>query len=507
MKLENVTAEVRPRGRWESIDFGCALVRESFSTIVKVLLVTIIPVWFLLWVVLRDVSPFWLFLGYWMTLPLASRAILYVLSRKLFGDSVSVKEVFLQWPRMVVRRFFHAVLIWRFSPSRSLALSVSELEGLKGKAYRDRVQLLERNGGDGAAQTAMIGWLLIMVAAVGVFILLQILLPLSIDLLDYESDFLWEEDGADLLWSWLVGLYAVAVLFVEPFCVGAGFAMYVNSRTITEGWDIELAFKRMSSRLNAMKQRSGIGLLLIGMLSLGLMSSHSRLLAATEPEEELVTMSEEQKLVHELYQHEDFKVHTKTIQVLDEDVEENKELSDFWDILDFGGNGILSLVFKLFLYILVLVIVVGLIVLIARNFHVFQGKGNRVKKIVKPKQRVQSVMGMNVTKESLPEDIVSAALAAWERGDAKLALSLLYRGAISWSVDSTSVELRDSDTERDCILKLEAISDCPHYEYFKDLTEAWLALAYGKVVPEHSFMHSLCTSWPYQGEQSKEEAS
>ena len=38
--------------------------------------------------------------------------------------------------------------------------------------------------------------------------------------------------------------YATAVLFVEPFYVAAGFAMYLNRRAELEAWDIEQKFRR-----------------------------------------------------------------------------------------------------------------------------------------------------------------------------------------------------------------------------------------------------------------------
>jgi len=38
--------------------------------------------------------------------------------------------------------------------------------------------------------------------------------------------------------------YALAVLFLEPFYVAAGFALYLNRRAELEAWDIEQEFRR-----------------------------------------------------------------------------------------------------------------------------------------------------------------------------------------------------------------------------------------------------------------------
>ena len=48
---------------------------------------------------------------------------------------------------------------------------------------------------------------------------------------------------------WGAVCHMVIVTLIEPFYVGAGFALYLNCRTRIEGWDVELAFKRLARRL------------------------------------------------------------------------------------------------------------------------------------------------------------------------------------------------------------------------------------------------------------------
>jgi hypothetical protein len=38
--------------------------------------------------------------------------------------------------------------------------------------------------------------------------------------------------------------YALVVLFLEPFYVAAGFAMYLNRRAQLEAWDVEQELRR-----------------------------------------------------------------------------------------------------------------------------------------------------------------------------------------------------------------------------------------------------------------------
>ena len=52
--------------------------------------------------------------------------------------------------------------------------------------------------------------------------------------------------------SWMTGIvltcFVAAVAIVEPFFVGAGFAMYLNRRVELEAWDIEQEFRLAFAR-------------------------------------------------------------------------------------------------------------------------------------------------------------------------------------------------------------------------------------------------------------------
>ena len=111
--------------------------------------------------------------------------------------------------------------------------------------------------------------------------------------------------------------------------------------------------------------------------------------------------------------------------------------------------------------------------------------------------KVRSVMGMDVTPESLPEDIVVVARAAWDKRDHQLALSYLYRGAISWTIHEMEIAIEEGDTENDCLLR---VSDCGQQkvtDYFTELTQDWVNLAYGEMEPDVHAFSELCRTWPF----------
>ena len=61
---------------------------------------------------------------------------------------------------------------------------------------------------------------------------------------------------------------------IEPFYVAGGFALYLNRRTALEGWDLEVALRRMGERAQAasrsvdVARAAALALALAGLLAL-----------------------------------------------------------------------------------------------------------------------------------------------------------------------------------------------------------------------------------------------
>ena len=64
------------------------------------------------------------------------------------------------------------------------------------------------------------------------------------DGLGYEFKGLFDDEASRLLSLMSAVIYALVVLFLEPFYVAAGFGMYLNRRAELEAWDIEQEFRR-----------------------------------------------------------------------------------------------------------------------------------------------------------------------------------------------------------------------------------------------------------------------
>jgi hypothetical protein len=104
---------------------------------------------------------------------------------------------------------------------------------------------------------------------------------------------------------------------------------------------------------------------------------------------------------------------------------------------------------------------------------------------------------MEVSPETLPADIPAAALALWRQGRHREALGLLYRGAISRVIETARVDIRESDTEGDCLRRVEQAGATAQPDYFRGITGAWMRLAYARLDPDEVEIEALCRQWPF----------
>lgn len=506
MRLEDVTAKIRPRARWESIDLGCVMARRSYGTILLAWLVCVWPLWIAGVLGFGLISEggwhvWWSTFWVWLTLGIAGRLPLHIMSRELFGEKVTAWGVIKLWPKMMFTNVWRGI-VGRFSVSRGLAMPVSQLEGLKGATYKSRVNLLLRNGGDGATQAVLVSHLLMLVTtfACWFFIMMVYQFYGENDLFErvFEDMYMHGEDHS-ISWLFLL-FYGISVTLIEPLFVGAGFAMYVNSRTLTEGWDIELSFKRLSERIRGSFKQKGTHLLLVACgLSFFMMSDASA--ESAKERAERITSGEE------------YTVHEWQEEVVERTSSSSSSSGS-------GGSGSSSsstgpssyktsdpaAIFEgvfLMLFWAMVAVVVGLVIwVIIKNRHALN-KTNSLDEI-DDLPAVKSVMGMDVTPESLPKALSDEAREAWLRGDHQFAMSLLYRGGISWMVNQGRVPIVESDTEDDCVRRVreKSLAD-DKGKFFAELTNSWVKLAYGKNLPPESEVMEMCDRWPFEMEEGK----
>jgi hypothetical protein len=476
MRLDDVTAEIRPRSDWEAVDLGFALVRRDFWRCfavwwLAVLIPTVTAGW-LFWE-----RPMLCFVLFWWWKPAASRMVLFELSRRLFGEHPSWRESLRQIPSAWTRRFFYRFFVGRLSPWLPVTLAVEDLEGLRGKAHKQRRQQLARRG-DGAVM-----WIYLIADLAACWFGIALLMVVGM-FIPEGQDGAWQMavESYDptnpteipmLILRAVAGCVILAMSITDVFVTGAGFGIYLNNRTWLEGWDVELALKRLARRLG--------GALLVMLFCLAPMPLVSAEEDAADPAQ----------IIREVKEHPDFKVHKVTEKI-------PKERENRWT-WDWGSLGSLGEWFgKAMIFMIAASLLTALVWLIWANRHLFMSAGIGGGKVALiPKARV--VMGLEVSPESLPEDIPSAALALWRLGRHRDALGLLYRGAISHVIESARVEIRESDTEGDCLRRVEQAGAAAWPDYFRGITGAWMRLAYAGLSPDDVEMEALCRQWPFGG--------
>ena len=138
---------------------------------------------------------------------------------------------------------------------------------------------------------------------------------------------------------------------------------------------------------------------------------------------------------------------------------------------------------------LVLIVLAGLLVLaIVRVIQNARGTGARQRRLDVPTH----VRELDIRPESLPDDIGKAALAHWEAGERRAALSLLYRGLLSRLVHVHSVPIRESTTEGDCVALAARHLQSDRTSYVSRLVRTWQHAVYGAHEPETTAVRLLC---------------
>lgn len=480
MRLEDLTITLRPRQSWEAADLGCALVRRDYGRVLLLWLISTVPVWALLAVLLWN-QPIVFGLVAWWLKPLYDRLPLHYLSRAAFGAKPSLKESLREWPRLWSRFLLSALIFRRLSFIRSFALPVWMLEGQRGKAVKKRLQALAVDGGSSGTSVTFVFLKLEFAVFLGITALLSSLGPSS-GLPDFGELFL-KPDGyleSTQAQMWFTNaIYLCAMTVVEPFYIGAGFGLYLNSRTKIEGWDIELVFRRLAARLRPL---AAAALALLLLLPVALQAQQ------TPPGQ---TAEEVETALQEILAKPEFKEHSRTQQLwIPNGAKETGTQGSMrgdprW--LGWLFYGIVSAVVAIFLGW-------GIRWLIL-NKHLFRGGAGRVKVTQENGPRV--VMGLDITSESLPGDIVKAARTAWAKGQLREALSLLYRGSLSRLVEQRRLPIRDSDTEDDCLLQVAGLGDAAVTDFFRPLTLAWVRAAYAGQEAGETEFEILCRTWPF----------
>lgn len=242
MQVDSLIVRLRPRAPFEAADLGARLCQQAAPSVYRCYCAVALPL-MALCIASFEVAPWLPALALWCCKPWLDRTVLFVLSRAAFGQRTALGELWDAQRQVWWGQLIMTFTLQRLSPWRSFTQPVYQLEGLSLSEARKRV--LQIRGGGTRAPTLVTSAFATAETCLVISIISLVfwLAPygLAPDLRELFTG--GAGVGSFLLLAPSIS-YALAVLFLEPFYVAAGFAMYLNRRAELEAWDIEQDLRR-----------------------------------------------------------------------------------------------------------------------------------------------------------------------------------------------------------------------------------------------------------------------
>lgn len=501
MQLDHIRVVVRPRNPWESIDLGFSMVRLWWKPLYQLWFALVLPIFLALYLFFYWVLDLlWLAaLLMWWLKPLFDRIILHFLSRALFGEQPNFWQTFQAGPSWLKTNLLWSLTLGRFDFARSFNLPVWQLEGLQGWTAFRRLKVLQKNTRHTAVWLTIVCVHLVIILYFSLFGLLYLMMPTlhTFDffyILFYDSS-LWVE-----ILRVLFNLLAVSV--VEPLYVAAGFALYLNRRTHLEGWDIELAFRRIAAHLsvkdkeftlkkNTLRTTNSV-LLILCLTAISFptpVPAESNNSIAPEVAKhhitEILKQPEFQTTREEYYwkyigEPSSPEATPKSTPLSFEPFNFIQFLAEFLELLVWLllGSGIILLLFYGIPWL-----------------RQWQRSSLSTQPAYTAKPRLLGEK--NLTVAGLPTNIPQQAWILWQAGETVTAMSLLYRGALSVLRTRDGLAIHDSATEKECLRLVKQQKNIKLLTYFSQLTQVWQNLAYAQRLPNQEEAQRLCQEWQH----------
>ncbi len=496
MSLESATVALRLRNPWEATDLGVAMVRHWIGPVYGAWFTVALPLFLLLHLLCW--GNWWLipWLLWWLK-PWLDRAPLYLLGHALFGDPPSRRQFRRELPRLLFRQLIAALTWRRFDLARSFVLPVSQLEGLSGKARRQRLRDLGQPGRGPAV------WLTLVCANVEAaldFALLMLVWLLIPDVVALEFGDLLDDGSAwGQLWLNIIGFCGMSL--VEPCYVAAGFALYLNRRTGLEAWDLELGFRQMATRLAGLSRTAAkLAVLVVG-LSLLTAPGMSR------ADHDELSLCEQRRVREAELAQSPSPVKQALEEVLREPPLQPCEWRQRWrfredepsgaapeppfrhDLLAqwFAGAVEMLLWFAFGLFLAVV------------GWWALRKAPRALARIRRRSIQPSPLLAQGRYEAISPPsaDLADEAWRLWIAGQSREAVRMLYQGSLAGLATHYRLPTPASATEEDCLrLAARHLADPELRDFFRRLTRSWQAVAYAHRPPDAAVAQTLCQQWP-----------
>ncbi len=242
MKAEQLRFALRPRRVFEAVDLGVLMTQQARRDLVRAWL----PLALLLVLACGatiEIAPWLPSLLLWWLEPLLDRTLLDIYARQAFGQETRLHDAWearrrAPWLPMIERLTWLRLSFWR-----AYSTPVTQLEGQFGARRRQRLRAVVRGHWFAAALLQATCFLIELCLVLGMFALVPLLTP---GLHFRGAPWIFTDSLAAN--AMLFAIQAAALLFVEPFHVAGGFAMYLNRRVELEAWDVEQGLRHAFAR-------------------------------------------------------------------------------------------------------------------------------------------------------------------------------------------------------------------------------------------------------------------
>lgn len=484
MKLNKIQLAIRPRQPLEAIDLGANLTQHYRRPLTLIWLGISFPIFVVIMLLFSWSNALLGLTIFWLIKPLLGRALLHYLSLAIFSEKPNIKETIRLAPRLMKKEWLACMTWQRLLFNRSFTLPVLQLEQLKGKDQSSRLKTLSfQNRTAPNLLTFYLGTIELILLSACFAILFQLAGSSEI-LASFINDYL-GLDHIKVYQGLSIIFYYIIVAFIEPIYIACGFTLYLNQRSNLEAWDIEISFKQLAQRISKI-----VGCFLFVML-MGITTINNSFANPSTAEELPV---EQPRMLKQMLGTEDSQQKIKEIKnnppfkniITVKEYKHNNNDND-------NGFNFLSSIPTALIWIFIILIVIFLLWHYRNSIQNFRIKTPNFDKAPKAVTRPKQILGLDMSAESLPKDIIEYARQLWNQSP-RQALSILYRGFLLRLLDDHRLPLKSSHTELE-VLRLVPFSNKPLYAFSKKITNQWIDVAWGHKQPNQQIFNELCTQW------------
>ena len=487
MRVDNIALRLRPRTAWEAADLGVRLCQHASRDVYVCFAAVSVPV-VMVALALVEVADWLPPVIIWWLKPWLDRTILFVLARAAFGRRTTLADVWRERRQVWFEQWWHTLTFRRLSPWRAFTQPVYQLEGSSLRRSRERLKVIKRQTLGPAAVVTQVFWAAESALSLALVSCVFWFAPQGSTLSVSE----WLSGEASLPFVLATSLtYVLAVGFVEPFYVAAGFSMYLNRRAQLEAWDIEQEFRRAFTAPSSDRPPVARPQRIASIAVVSLVVGWSLTASAQQPAERERPTPREIAQAVETVKKDPNLAAQRTVRMLGwkQSGTPRPPASVAWLAWLEGLVGWIQEGGRRLLWMAVLVGTAFLAIFLVRLMRARQ---------TEPLDSLEApshVQHLDIRPESLPADVGGAARALWDRGEERAALALLYRGLLSRLAHVHRAPVRASSTEGDCLRMATTHAAPAGSAYAFALVSVWREAVYGGLTAESAAVHRLCADF------------